>query len=370
LTDFTADFIYKNFLKIITAILIIIAFIFVMSPFLIPLVFGGILAMAFSPYVDYCLNKGMSRRISVFFISLLIFILGLGPATIVLIKGAKILTKFFNGESAIMNQNLVKDKIYVVLDKFAHINNIEPSEIHDKFNNIINSIGNWSLKVLSNVVTEIPNIAMLSFVTVLAFYFFLVDEAFIRKWFDRFFNFTNSNGDKFVSLLKSSCHIVLFTNGITGLIQASIITAGAYFCDAGDVFVIFVCTFFLSFIPVIGAGPVGFLLAALTFLEGRIGAGTAMIIISLFAGIADNLIRPYLSSGGENHVPIFVSFLSILGGVYFMGPPGLFIGPLLSLLMYGALPIILDDYLLSSTAKKENTNTKDHQGITCGKVKI
>lgn len=347
MTKLTSNLIYKNFFKIITAILIITAFIFVMSPFIIPLLFGGILASAFSPYVNYLNRKGISRRISVLIISFLFIILGLGPATIVMIRMTKILTKFFNGQSPIMDQNIIKGKVYIVLDKFAHLNSIDPNEIHEKFTSIINSIGSWILKIISNIVTEIPNIVMLTIVTVLAFYFFLIEEVHIRKWFNRSFDFSNKNGDKIIFLLKTSCHVVFFTNGITGFIQASMITAGSYFCNSGDVFIVFVCTFFLSYIPVIGASPVGLLLAASIFLDGRFEAGIAMTIISLITGIADNLIRPYLSSGSKNQTPVFASFLSILGGVYFMGLPGLFIGPMISLLVYGALPIILDEYINS-----------------------
>ena len=69
-----------------------------------------------------------------------------------------------------------------------------------------------------------------------------------------------------------------------------------------------------------------------------------MICVALFTGIVDNIIRPYLNSFGEVQVPVFVNFLAIIGGVLMMGLAGLFVGPLLASLAYGALPILLDEW--------------------------
>lgn len=356
MSELNADFIFKNFLKIITAIGIVLAFIFVLSPFLIPLLLGGILAMAFSPFVGYFLKKGRSRRFSVGIISLGLFILGLTPATIVLMRGTKIVGHFLSEQSLLMTKNKIENKVYALLDNFADLNNIDPATAHEKFDNFVNSVGIWSLKLFSDFLSQIPNVAMLSFITILTFYFFLIDEIRIRKWFDRYFNFSNGNGDKFISLIKSSCKEVFFSNVITGFLQATVVAAGAFFSSTGDVFIIFFCAFFLSFIPVIGAGPVGFVVAALAFLDGRAGAGIAMTIVALFAGVFDNLIRPYLTSRGEVEVPVFVSFLSIIGGVLVIGLPGLFLGPLLASLTYGALPIIFDEYFHKQETELPNSS--------------
>jgi predicted PurR-regulated permease PerM len=344
MSQLNIDFLIKNFLKITTAVLIIISFVILLSPFFIPMILGGILAMAFSPSVDYFLKKGLSRKISVIGISLGIFILGLIPVATVLLKGTKIVTHFLSKQSLSEALHMLQDKIYTIIDHFAELNSIDKADAHLQFDNLINSIGVSALKFFTNFFGQIPNFAMLSFITVLAFYFFLLDEILIRRWYDKFFNFKSDNGDRFINLLKSSCREVFFSNFLTGLIQATIIGVGAFFCNGGDVFVIFFCAFFLSFIPVIGAAPVAIFVAILIFIEGRIGAGIGMSIVAMIAGISDNLVRPYLNSLGEVKVPIFISFLSIIGGVLLLGLPGLFLGPLLSSLVYGALPIILDEY--------------------------
>lgn len=344
MSELTADFFFKNIFKIVTAICIILAFIFILTPFLIPLLLGGILAMAFSPFVAFFMRKGWSRKLSVIVLSLGIFILGMAPVTIVLMRGTKIITHFLNEQSLLITKHKIQDKADAILANLADVYDIDPSEAREHFDNLVSTIGKWSLDLFSNFLSQIPNVAMLSFITILSFYFFLRDEVRIRYWFDRYFNFTNGNGDRFIALIKASCNEVFFSNVLTGFIQASVVATGAFFSKTGDVFIVFFCTFFLSFIPVIGAGPVAFAVAALAFIEGRIGAGIAMSLVGLFAGIVDNLIRPYLTSRGEVKVPVYVSFLSIIGGVIVIGLPGLFLGPLLASLTYGALPIIINEY--------------------------
>jgi predicted PurR-regulated permease PerM len=339
-----ANLIFDNFLKIVTGIGIFLAFAFILSPFLIPILLGGILAMAFSPSVEYFLRKGWGRRTSVLIITLGFFVLGLAPSMVVLMRGTKVVTRFLGEQSFIETKNKIVTKAYIFIEHFSKLNDIDPIEAHKKFDNFINSASLSVLTFLSKILGQIPNVVMLIFITILAFYFFLIDEIRIRKWFDSYFNFTKINGDKFISLVKSICKEVFLSNVITGAVQAIVVALGAFFCKTGDVFIILFCTFFLSFIPVIGASPVAFVVAGIAFIDGRIGAGIGMSVVGLVAGVSDNLIRQYLISRGEVEVPVFISFLSIIGGVLMLGLPGLFLGPLLASLTYGALPIIFDEY--------------------------
>jgi predicted PurR-regulated permease PerM len=337
------DVFRKNFLKILAAIAIIVAFIFILTPFCIPVLLGGILAMAFSPFVRIFTKRGWNRKISLAVLTFVLFLVGLAPISIVVIRGTKAVSTFLSQQSLVVTKHAVEDKIYAIIDNLSAKTNIDPVSMREKFDNFIGTAGTWALNLFSTFLSQIPDILMLSFITILAFYFFLLDEDKIRRWFDHYFYFSSENGDRFITLVKSSCKEVFFSNVLTGLLQASTVAVGSYFCKTGDFFIVFIITFFISFIPT-GAGPVGFILALIAFIDHRIGAGIAMICVALFTGIVDNIIRPYLNSFGEVQVPVFVNFLAIIGGVLMMGLAGLFVGPLLASLAYGALPILLDEW--------------------------
>jgi predicted PurR-regulated permease PerM len=99
-----------------------------------------------------------------------------------------------------------------------------------------------------------------------------------------------------------------------------------------------------------------FVIALIGFIDGKVGAGVTMCVIGLISGVADNIIRPFLSSLGEVEVPAFIGFLAVIGGVIVLGLPGLFIGPLIASLVFGVLPLIFDEYFPNSEREENDQN--------------
>ncbi len=344
MNEFHADAFRKNFFKILSVILVLVGFVYVMSPLFIPIILGGILAMAFSRYLKFFTRKGGSRKFSLLLMTIVLFLMCIAPVGIVIVKGTKVVSNFLGQQSIAETKHLLEGKIYDFIDHFAASSDVDPEVLREKFDNFIGSTGGYALNLFSSFLGALPDIFLASFITILAFYFCLLEEDKIRRWFDRYFYFKYENSDKFIQLLKSSCQEVFFANVATGVIQATIIASGAFFTKSGDFFIVFIITFFLSFIPVIGAAPTGFVVSAIAFISHRYGAGIIMACIAGFSGVIDNIIRPYLNSRGAVEVPAFVNFLAIIGGVITFGLAGLFVGPLLASLIYGAIPIILDEW--------------------------
>lgn len=346
----------NNFFKIATATGIIIGFLYILSPFLLPLVFGGILALAMSPFVSAFMHKyTWSKAKTLSIISLVMFFVVAVPVTIFFLRGARIISEFISKKSLANVTEAIQTKIYALLDLFATTSHLDNEMIKVKFNGFINNAAEFVLGIFSNMLKQIPDLLLGLVVIIFSFYFLLLKEDNIRDFFDKFYSFSNrQSSNRFIKILKSSCREVFLVNVITGILQSSIVSLGALACGIGDFYIVFFFTFIFSFIPVIGAGPMAALLALMAFGDARIGAGITMVVISVVAGIADNLIRPYLVSLGEVEVPAYIGFLAVIGGVIVLGLPGLFVGPLLASLLYGAVPIILDEYLPNST----NTEVK------------
>lgn len=336
---------FKNFFKLSTAVLIVACFLYVLSPFIVPFFFGGMLALAISPFLTAFMRKySWTKKKALIILSILVFFLLAVPVTVFFIRGAKIISEFFSQQSVSGLTQKTQDYVYNFLDHFASDHQLESEMVKEKFNTFLTNAGAWILKTFSEVATQIPDLLLGFLVMILSFYFFLLKENHIRDIFDRYFYFSKEHSDKFVAVLKSSCREVFFSNVLTGILQSSIVALGALACGIGDFYIIFIFTFIISFIPIIGAAPMAFIIAAYAFLSKQTGAGIAMSIIGAVSGLADNLIRPYLASLGEVEVPAFIGFLAVIGGVIVMGLPGLFVGPLLASMMYGVLPIIIEGY--------------------------
>ncbi len=334
----------KNILKLLTVLVFCSAFLYILSPFFIPIILGGILAMAFSDFVKKIMSHGFSRTKSINIITIGMFFIGLIPSVIFFIRGASLFSNVIS-QSDSMNQILdLKNKALGIIDQIASRFNFSSAELNQHLETVIKNIGSFLLNMFSNFLAQIPDLILITLITFLAFYFFLINEESIRKTFDRYFYLSQKASDDFVRVLKSSCREVFFSNVLTGIIQSVIVTLGAIVFNAGDAFIIFFLTFICSFIPVLGAGPVAFVLSLISFASGSTGAGIGLLVISIFSGLADNIIRPYLASMGDVAVDGFISFLAVIGGVIVLGLPGLFVGPLLASLVFGAVPIIIKEY--------------------------
>lgn len=338
-------FFRKNFLKIIFVLAIIALFFYILLPFIKYIVLGGILAMAVSPIVDYFIvKKEWSRQKSLLILGSFSFMTALLPLSLFVIRGSRIASDIISKTnfSALIQKMTAFIDNYVV--KLSSLYNLDQNFIETKIAELTNSLATYLSQSFGNILTELPNILLVAFITLLSLYFFLSQEEKCKFLFQRYFYFSDKNSSLFISTLKSCCREIFITNIATGLIQATIVSVGALFFQVGDFFLIFFITFVVSFIPIVGAAPVAVILGLFSLLDSNITAGIAMLTIALVAGVSDNIIRPYLSSKGNVETNPIIGLIAIIGGVTMFGLPGLFIGPLVVSVFFGVLPIILDEY--------------------------
>ncbi|MBA2404509.1 MAG: AI-2E family transporter [Bdellovibrionales bacterium] len=345
------DLVLKNFLKITFAVVLVSLFIYIMAPFMISIILGGILAMALAPFVDFFVRRGITRGTSLILFSFLLGTIALIPLVGFFIRGSRMVSKVMH-ESNLNDLSLkFTASMHKLIDKICKIYGLDQVYVETKFHSIVSYVGTFFSRTFSEFIAELPLILMVGLITVLAVYCFLRESDKIRVLFDRYFYFSKKNGDNFIHMCRVCCREVFFSNIITGIIQASVVSIGALAFGVGDFYLIFFITFMVSFIPIIGAAPVAGVLALICFMDSRFGAGVGMLVIAVISGLADNIIRPYLGTLGEVDVHPFLGLLAVIGGVIMFGLPGLFIGPLVAALIFGALPIIVDEYFTVETDK-------------------
>lgn len=342
--DTLINLVVKNFFKISFAALMVGLFFYIMMPFMISILLGGILAMALAPFVDFFMKRGLSRGTSLIVFSLGLGLVGLIPVIGFFIRGSRVVSEILHESNFSQLSQKFTVSSYRMIDQFCSIYGLDNTLVKAKVNTLVIYIGNFLSATFSEFVGELPTIMMVGLITVLAFYCFLNESERIRALFDRYFYFSHKNGNDFIRMIKVCCREVFFSNIITGILQATIVSIGAFIFDVGDFFLVFFITFIVSFIPIIGAAPVAAVLGLICFIESRIGAGIGMMVIAAVSGLSDNIIRPFLGSLGEVEVHPFIGLLAVIGGVIMFGLPGLFIGPLVASLMFGAIPIIIEEY--------------------------
>ena len=345
------NLILHNAFKVGFAVSMVLLFLYIMVPFIIPIVMGGIFAMALIPFVEYLVRKGLSRDVSLVIMSVTLGLLLLTPAVFFFMRGSRMVSEMMANTDMSSVTGKVTTTAYSLIDSMSKDYGIDNSFAKAKFNSYVASFGKLMARIFSDFFVNLPEVLLAVFITMLSAYCCLKEAGPIRRMFDRYFYFTDDHGDEFVKILKVCCQEVFITNIITGVLQACVVSIGALICGVGDFFLVFFLTFIVSFIPIIGAGPVAAALAVICFVEGKSGSGVGMLVVAGVAGISDNAARPFMASLGTVYVHPFIALLAVIGGVVMFGLPGLFIGPLVASVSLGAVPIIIEEYYPRVKAK-------------------
>ncbi len=190
--------------------------------------------------------------------------------------------------------------------------------------------GKSAVGVFTGILLGIPDLVVSFIIFSLFFYFFLAKGGGLGDGLVKLGIVPTGDLDPLVNTFQKCCQDTIVTNLVLGALQATIVAVGAKLCGFKEMAVIFTLTFFLSFIPIIGAAPMAFLLALVSFLSGNTSAGIGLMAVGLVAGSIDNILRPFLiSGGGETEGHPVLSFAAIIGAIAIFGLKGLFVGPVI-----------------------------------------
>lgn len=207
---------------------------------------------------------------------------------------------------------------------------------------MMRKIGEWSLQAASRFFASLPEFFIHFVVFVLMLFVFFRYSKRIRLLLVRSHIASAEEVDTVTELLRTSGGSMLSTNLIVGAIQASAVTVGAAIVGLNEWSVIFTITLICSFIPVIGAAPIGLILAGFCFSLGSKGSGIFLVLVAIASGTIDNVIRPYLVARSEENLNPFVGLVGIIGAIIVFGFHGIFLGPFIMSVASSAIPKLLE----------------------------
>lgn len=209
---------------------------------------------------------------------------------------------------------------------------LEPhrSVILEKSAQLVGSISNWIVGVLSQATLGTANFLFLTFVFLYTMYFFQMDG---HKLIRKILYYLPLNGEdeslmleKFTSVTRATLKGSL----VIGALQGGL--AGIAFAVAGIDNSVFWGTVMavLSVIPSIGSALVWFPAAVILLMQGDVAAGLGlMAFCGVVVGSLDNVLRPRLV-GKDTRMHELMIFFGTLGGIFMFGISGIFIGPLIA----------------------------------------
>jgi len=208
-------------------------------------------------------------------------------------------------------------------------------------------------KLGKNLIANVSVIILQFVIMVLTIFTTLSNERKISLSLLRFYGVSLDRFNETKIIITNVCRDIVFANLITGFLQAFLVAVGAAVLTKVDPMLVFVLTFVLAFIPVIGASPVAGVLAMFEFIHQSYTVGFLLLALMLVVGVSDNIVRAWLMSKKSNNSQ-FLNFLACIGGIYVWGLSGLFLGPIVMSITLKMVPLLFKEVSSSPSGAKKN----------------
>jgi predicted PurR-regulated permease PerM len=219
----------------------------------------------------------------------------------------------------------------------------------------IQSFFKTSISYIVNVVISQGKNIFINFTfVVVSIIFMLITIFFLFKDGRKFYNWIY----KLIPLEKKEKNYIVISsyNAIQGIVLGSFLTAvaqgilsfvGYFFAGVGFSLLWAIVTFFAAFLPIGGASLIWIPVAVYIFFTKGILAGILFSIYGTFIiSTVDNIIKPIVIGERANIHPIVMIF-AIFGGLNLFGFIGVFIAPIIVVIIYNLLNIYQQRYISS-----------------------
>ena len=136
-----------------------------------------------------------------------------------------------------------------------------------------------------------------------------------------------SRGENAVRLSALAIRSVARGVVVTAFVQAAIGGVGLWIAGV-PLATLLTALMFLLAVAQIGAVPVLLLATIWLYWSGSPGMGTFLLVVTVVAGVLDNILRPLLIKQGAAELPLLLIFVGVIGGLVSFGLIGIFIGPM------------------------------------------
>lgn len=291
---------------------------FVLRPIIIPIIFGLLFAYIFNP-IYKAIQPRVKRK------GLAAFIILFGIVVVVAIP-------IFYLVPVLVKQIF---ETYVLFQNFnfgEYLGNFVEGEISStlvaSLNNVVGKFFSTSLSLFTNMLVNLPSLLLQFAVFLFTFYFAVRDGDELKEYISTLSPFSDATEKKFLKEFRGITNAIVFGQVFIGIVQGLAVGAGLFFLGVPKVLTLTFVASIVSMIPVLGSWMVWFPVSLFLLITGKTFSGIFLLLYgALFVSTIDNLIRPYILSRQSN-LPVALSIIGTIGGLYFFGIAGLLLGPL------------------------------------------
>ncbi len=302
-------------------------------PFIKEILLAAFFAFALGPLMQRLMTKKIFHRRGWVAITLVGLILAIILPIGLLLYNVYALIMDMNSEGfqkSDLYSDLIQTKNFAIdwaNDILSTLNLAERVDLRAFTNQLFSGIGSKVMAFSTGIATQLPDVVLSLFIFCCALYLFLAEGKRIRQMLVKNQLIPLKELDPLSQAFQQACYSTLIGSIIVGAVQALSVVIGAWVLGSKHLFLIFLVTFIFSFIPVLGAAPVGFFLALISAVKGDYAIAAGFVVVGIFSGTIDNIIRPWLVRGSQD-INSIVMLFAIIGAIVILGLPGLFLGPM------------------------------------------
>ncbi len=307
----------KPLIFIVTLLILIYLSFLTIKPLFTAILSSFILAFVFYPFYAKLKSKIESKDLCALLTILVILLLIIIPTVFITDALAK--------ESVTLYNKIKGDgfDLTPVLSKYFK------SDSQQYIDSIIDGSILYIVKLTSNFILLIPNIALSFFVTIFLTYYLLKESSLFIDAAKKYMPFKEIVKEQILERFSKITKAIVFGTVLTAIIQGILGAIGfAIFSIHSPILWGFIMAA-VSIIPLLGTSIVWFPAGIIQLAQQNYFSGLGILLFgALVIGTVDNFIKPKLVGKRANVHPAII-LIGILGGLKLLGFIGLIIGPLI-----------------------------------------
>lgn len=311
---------------------------FIFRPFLIVLILGASFAVVLSPIQKWFQKHKFSNWLSSLITVLIFLILVCGPLFLI---GATVFKQSQNVYQIVTDQN----KIAPFMNNLHNsINESLPSgisfDLNQKISDFVSLITGNIAQIFSTTLSTFFSFILM----ILSIFYLLKDGASWKKSLIALSPMSNEDGQKITTRLKETINGVIKGNLFISLLQGVLMGVGLMIFGVPNPALWGVLAAFTSMIPSIGTAIISIPAIIFLYATGHTFEAIGLLVWSVvLVGLIDNFLSPYII-GRKTKIPEFIILFAVLGGIAFMGPVGVLVGPLAVSLLYTLVSMYKNEF--------------------------
>ncbi len=353
---------YKTFIWLL--ILVSIAFLVLMFPFLGIIFWSVAITIIFSKIQDFFVNTTKSPNMAALLTLLITIIIVVIPFLFLasaFLKQGLALYQGLNSGQIDINAYFEKIKTsFPIVQEYMTKFDFDPASLQEKITEVViflsKYIGQQAVAIGAETINIIAQIGLLLYIT----FFTLRDKEYIINILHKALPLGDQREailfEKIAEVTKATINGSL----VVAIVQGTLGGLIFWFLDVQAPILWGGIMTLLSLVPMIGAGLVWVPVAIYFFATGDIKSAIILTVFGVAViGLVDNVLRPLLV-GRDTRLPDYLVLLSTLGGFGLLGMNGFIIGPLLAVLFITCWDIFIREYNIEEDrnfGQEEGDNT-------------